>query len=441
MKGKVNGSEERYSHFDERSSQFENRAKGSTGEEAPLLRFGDHTRTIREKEISNDETYNQEGHKSVDHIDYLTSKINFLQQQLKMFPVPQHSGKEDFPIEMKLLKVARQRLKFDSDDVYSSIRSWDYFFNIYEITSDRDQFYAIEQLLPAHIQRALSVYNEVKASYVWLVSFLKERYDPKFMCHEMNKYADESTSVTELEDLATEAAKCPQEHLVKHFMLETCTEYHRQKMQPFLLLPMKDFKFQLKLLLKGYSNKQLPTAAQQSYSVDSKEKSETHLKIQSIYNQHIPSKSITPKTKAKQETGKEQKFVKHVGTFSCDGCTRRWVSHSLFCAVGESDPQVTRQCFNCLRKVSAQNIKVLHKDCWVGQCEESPPFLKSSVSQHRRVCYGCGLSGHIVSDCKSKLNVEMDKENSLRDRRNFGSWHTRRGVLNMNLGRYEQRGV
>ena len=39
MKGKVNGSEERYSHFDERSSQFENRAKGSTSEKAPLLQI------------------------------------------------------------------------------------------------------------------------------------------------------------------------------------------------------------------------------------------------------------------------------------------------------------------------------------------------------------------------------------------------------------------
>lgn len=124
-----------------------------------------------------------------------------------------------------------------------------------------------------------------------------------------------------------------------------------------------------------------PTAREQSYSVNSKGKSETHLIIQSISNQHIPSKSTTPKTEAKQETGKEQKFVKHVGTFSCDGCTRRWVSHSLFCAVGDSDPQVTRQCFNCLRKVSAQNIKVLHKDCWVGQCEESPPVGQTAKAK------------------------------------------------------------
>ena len=159
-------------------------------------------------------------------------------------------------------------------------------------------------------------------------------------------------------------------------------------------------------------------------------------------NQYTTSKSVTPKTEPKKMIVREQKFVKHVGTFSCDSCTRRWVSHSLFCAVGESAAQVTRQCFNCMRQVSAQNIKIFNKDWSVRgfRCTESPLFLKSSVSQHMQVCYGCGLSGHIVSDCKNKLNVEMDEENSLRDQKNFGAWHTRRG-LDMNLRRYEQRGI
>ena len=293
-------------------------------------------------------------------MEYLKSKINFLQQKLQTLSVPEEVVKDESLIPMKLLKIARQRLRFDCDDVYSSIRSWDYFFKLYSITSDRDQFFAIEQLLPANIQRLLSVYSGVKPSYFWLVSFLKERYDPKFVCYEMDlKCADENTDITELECLAYEAAKCPQEHLIKHFMLESCTKSHRQKMKQFLLSPMKDFKFQLKLLLKEDCDRQRHNEAEQQQSlVKAKLKSETHF-IQSISNQHITPESVTPKFEQRKMTVKEQKFVKHVGTFSCSGCNRRWISHSLFCAVGENVAQVTRQCFNCMRQVSAQNLQVV----------------------------------------------------------------------------------
>ena len=133
--------------------------------------------------------------------------------------------------------------------------------------------------------------------------------------------------------------------------------------------------------------------------VKAKEKSETHF-IQSISNQHTTSESVTPKFEQRKMTVKEQKFVKHVGTFSCSGCNRRWISHSLFCVVGENVAQVTRQCFNCMRQVSAQNLQVVRRV----RFEESPMFFKTMVNQHRRVCYRCGLPGHIVRDCE---NINM----------------------------------
>ena len=95
---------------------------------------------------------------------------------------------------------------------------------------------------------------------------------------------------------------------------------------------------------------------------------------------------------------------KHVGTFICENCTREWVSHSLFCAAGASVDQVTRQCFNCLRPVTAQNIQVFRED---------------------------------YEDYK--LNIE--KGNSSRGRDNFPLWNRRGAFQNMNLGRYAQRGV
>ena len=427
MQQKVNDSEKR-TRDEDRCREYQKQAIGFRDEVSPSLHFGDHTRTIKEKEISNDETCNQEDYMSFDQVEYLKSKINFLQQKLQTLSVPEEVVKDESLIPMKLLKIARQRLRFDCDDVYSSIRSWDYFFKLYSITSDRDQFFAIEQLLPANIQRLLSVYSGVKPSYFWLVSFLKERYDPKFVCYEMDlKCADENTDITELECLAYEAAKCPQEHLIKHFMLESCTKSQRQKMKQFLLSPMKDFKFQLKLLLTEDCDRQMHDAVEQQSSVKSKEKSDTHF-IQSISNQHTTSESVRPKSEPRKIALKEQKCVKHFGTFSCSGCNRRWISHSLSCTVGESVAQVTRQCFNCMRQVSAQNLQVVR-----------PVRFEESHNQHRRVCYRCGLPGHIVRDCENNLNVEIDEGNSFK--RNFGLLHSTSGAQNISFGRYGQRGV
>ena len=58
------------------------------------------------------------------------------------------------------------------------------------------------------------------------------------------------TNMKELEDLAAEAAACPREHLIKHFMLEACSVSLKQKMKPFLFLSLTEFKLKLKLIVQ-----------------------------------------------------------------------------------------------------------------------------------------------------------------------------------------------
>ena len=59
MQQKVNDFEER-TRDEERSGEFRKQVIGSPGEEVVSLHFGDHTRTINEKEISINETCEQE---------------------------------------------------------------------------------------------------------------------------------------------------------------------------------------------------------------------------------------------------------------------------------------------------------------------------------------------------------------------------------------------
>ena len=117
--------------------------------------------------------------------------------------------------------------------------------------NDYEKFFAVEQLLPVHIQKSMSSAGVVQTSYKWLVSFLQQKYDPKYMCYEMGyRSITKSTIINEIEDLATEAANCPKEHVIKHFMLEACSYHQKQKMKPYLLLPMKEFKFKLKMIVQ-----------------------------------------------------------------------------------------------------------------------------------------------------------------------------------------------
>ena len=233
----------------------------------------------------------------MNEIYLLQDVVKRLQQELQDLSASS-CKKQDRVIDMKLLEVARGRLVFDVDDVHASIASWNYFFKLYGITSDSDRFLAVEQLLPSHIQRAFAVCGEVQASYVWLVSYLEDRYEPKYMCYEMDKRKiDPSTNLNELEDLAREAAKCPQEHLIKHFMLEPCTLQIQQMMKSYLLLPLKEFKFKLKMLLQEDGNCDLPNVAEEKSML--KENTQTHFR-QSFNNHSTPSESITTETKRRE---------------------------------------------------------------------------------------------------------------------------------------------
>ena len=182
----------------------------------------------------------------------LQETVERLQQQLTILSGQQQQHQQDDSLlGNELVKQASKRLRFDSRDVHGSIESWNHFFRLYEVNSDYLKFFAVEQILPAHLQRAMAANKHVQSSYNWLIQYLKEKYDPKYSCYEMaSRSINKSTNLNEIEDLAVEAANCPTEHLVKHFMLEACSQYQRQRMKPFLLLSMKEFKFKLKMIVQ-----------------------------------------------------------------------------------------------------------------------------------------------------------------------------------------------
>ena len=293
MKQSDDGEQERSREYEkqrscderERNREFRKQVIGSPGEEVVSLHFGDHARTINKEEISMHEAWNQKEKRTLNETGLLQDVVKHLQEQIQALST-QSLKMQETKIDMKLLETARHRLAFDVDDVHASIASWNYFFELYGITSDYNQFLAVEQLLPAHIQRTFAVCGEVQASYVWLVTYLKNRYEPRYMCYEMaNKYIDKLTNINELEDLAKEAANCPQEHLMKHFMLQSCTLHHKQRMKPFLLLPMKEFKFQLAMLMQEDVNSDFSNVAEVKSILE--EKTEPHF-TQSFINQKTP---------------------------------------------------------------------------------------------------------------------------------------------------------
>lgn len=205
-------------------------------------------------------------------IQSLQESVQKLQEQLSVLTAQQSRTREGHMLlESSLVKQARKRLRFDSKDVRGSIDSWNHYFRLYHITSDTEKFYAVEQLLPVHVQRALSTNAELETSYFWLVAYLENKFEPRFMCHEMrSKSLTKNTHMNELEDLAVEAASCPKEHLIKHFMLEACSQGQRQQMKPYILLPMKEFKFKMKMIAQEerssggnsfYSNRRFPQHA------------------------------------------------------------------------------------------------------------------------------------------------------------------------------------
>ena len=217
--------------------------------------FGDHAGNKDQEEILEEGPRRKTRTKKLtaqeSQLQLLQETVEQLKAQIGFLTLRQGSQctAEGSLVENKLIKLAKSRLRFDGKDVYGSIDTWNHFFLLYNVNSDYEKFFAVEQLLPVHVQKAMSNDETLETSYKWLVSYLKARYDPKFLCYEMSyRSLTKATNIGELEDLATEAANCPKEHIVKHFMLQTCSYQQRKKMQPFLLLPMREFKFKLKMV-------------------------------------------------------------------------------------------------------------------------------------------------------------------------------------------------
>ena len=154
-------------------------------------------------------------------------------------------------VDSSLTRLAQKRLRFDVKDVHQSIDRWDHFFLLYGVTSDREKFFAVEQLLPPHIEQAYASDDRWEPSYEWLVSFLKQKFEPRFACYEiMNRTITSKTLITEARQIATQAASCPKDHIIKHFMLDMCSQSQKQKMKPFLLLPANEFDLKLKMIIQ-----------------------------------------------------------------------------------------------------------------------------------------------------------------------------------------------
>lgn len=221
----------------------------------------------------------KKGESNSEKMNTLQATVEALKQQIQGLMAEKKCEEKDSLLGNPLIKEARQRLKFDIKDVHETIEVWDHFLKLYGVVSDYEKFYAVEQLLPPYLQRALSSSNEVQVSYRWLVDYLRNKYDPKYLCYEMcNKTANKFTNVNDLEDMATEAANGPKEHLIKHFMLQACSHYQKKKIKPFILLPMREFKFRFKMVLQEevVRYKGVPENANRRVSAISRNGEEAH---------------------------------------------------------------------------------------------------------------------------------------------------------------------
>ena len=156
----------------------------------------------------------------------------------------------------EIFKLAQRRCRFDPKDAHNSILAWDHFFDLYNVTSDITKFYIIEQILPFQLQKSLATRQSFQISYEWLKSYLQQRYDPIFQCHNMAlRQISRNSNINELEDAAIEAASCPRDHLIKHFMLESCPIFIKKQMRSYLLLSLTEFKTKLKSLFQEDYNR------------------------------------------------------------------------------------------------------------------------------------------------------------------------------------------
>ena len=51
-------------------------------------------------------------------------------------------------VDSSVVRLAQKRLRFDTKDVHASIDSWDHFFRMHEVTSDRENFSLLNNFYP-----------------------------------------------------------------------------------------------------------------------------------------------------------------------------------------------------------------------------------------------------------------------------------------------------
>ena len=213
------------------------------------------------EEIHSNETWNQH-QAGIAGIQRLQETIERLEKKVSRLTLEKQDQRysAEYPmLENSLVKQAQRRLKFDIKNVHYSIESWDNFFLLYNVKSDYDKFFAVEQLLPDHIRKPLFADGNITTSYSWLVSYLYDNFDPKYMCHEMdNKMINKYTNLNEIRAQATEAASCPTEQLIKHFILQACTQFQKSKMKPYMFLTLKEFELKLKMIVTDESSGRYP---------------------------------------------------------------------------------------------------------------------------------------------------------------------------------------
>ena len=354
----------------------------------------------------------------------LQATVEKLEQQIKSLTM---SGvkRERKLWDSSLLKKAMERLEFDVENVHRSIDTWNYFFNLYSVDSDFDKFLAVEQLLPSYMHRALALNEKFSTSYKWLITYLKDNYSPKYICHEMErKCIEEFSDINELESLAMEAANAPREELIKHFMMQSCSQEQKVKMKPFLYQSMKEFKFQFKLMLDEDANrcsvtmrnscpesktiKMVPcTSASLLKQVSLNDKwLRTGAKVMEQKRQIVKSSVDVDGTR------KGRELQRHVGWFCCESCSKSWVCQNLLCVVGEGSG-VSRRCFNCQADVVPRRVQMLKRvehfqsrvNNAVTKVDQNDVSATSSGERRWEHCFHCGKSGHIACDCNFNRKV------------------------------------
>ena len=154
----------------------------SSGQSSPTFNHSQDLATTpgkqKREEIPQHETLDVQ--KLQDTVERLERKISMMATSERFH----NRGMCEYPtLENSLVKSAKIRLKFDLKNVHYSIESWDNFFRMHGVMSDYDKFFAVEQLLPEHTRRAMYNCMDLTSSYDWLVAYLKDKFEPKYLCY------------------------------------------------------------------------------------------------------------------------------------------------------------------------------------------------------------------------------------------------------------------